>query len=149
MAADEHALHPFIHSLSHHRSPASLLRPVSFPDVLPRKTDLTLHQGNFLTLFPERGTHDAVVVRPLSLSFAPLSRPEGKALTLATPTALPPRRSSSSTQPTTCSTISTRSSSRSSRAAGGSTRARCCGSARVRPPSPPSPWFLCQLDGQD
>jgi hypothetical protein len=43
-----------------------MIRPVGFPDIVPHKTDLTLHQGNFLTLFPDEGTHDVVVVRPPS-----------------------------------------------------------------------------------
>lgn len=59
---NQHTVHPYLHSFSHHRTIENMLRPVSFPDVLPPK-DLDLHfkPGDFLKLFPEKDSHDAVV----------------------------------------------------------------------------------------
>ena len=58
---NQHTVHPYIHSFSHHRSVEKMCRAVSFPDVVP-SGDVNLHfkPGDFLKLFPLVETHDAV-----------------------------------------------------------------------------------------
>lgn len=59
---DQHVVHPYIHTFSHHRSIANMTRPISFPDVVPPAgLDLHFEPGDFLSLFPEKETHEAVV----------------------------------------------------------------------------------------
>lgn len=71
---NQHLVHPFIHSFSHHRSTGKMLRGITFPDVVPsRETPLTFKQGDFLSLFPGKETHDAVV----TLFFIDTVRPDG------------------------------------------------------------------------
>jgi len=49
---NQHTIHPYVFNLSHQRSTSSLLRTVSFPDVLPHTSATRLHllQSDFLTL---------------------------------------------------------------------------------------------------
>ncbi|KAG7292165.1 hypothetical protein NEMBOFW57_002200 [Staphylotrichum longicolle] len=55
-------LHPFIDSWSHHRSTASMLRPVAIPHVAPRPSAVLLVEGDFTTVFKkETAAYDAVV----------------------------------------------------------------------------------------
>ncbi|BGP46986.1 hypothetical protein JCM10450v2_002838 [Rhodotorula kratochvilovae] len=58
----QHTLAPYVHSFSHQRTSANLLRRVSFPDIVPRR-DLALRfvPGDFRELFRAEGTYDAVV----------------------------------------------------------------------------------------
>lgn len=59
---NQHTVHPYLHSFSHHRNIENMTRSVSFPDVVPPKDiDLHFESGDFLKLFPEKETHDAVV----------------------------------------------------------------------------------------
>ncbi|BGP54639.1 hypothetical protein JCM8202v2_002226 [Rhodotorula sphaerocarpa] len=59
---DQYEVAPYLHSFSHHRSSANLLRTVSFPDLVPRRdVKLNFVPGDFLELFRAPNTHDAVV----------------------------------------------------------------------------------------
>ncbi|GAA5918566.1 hypothetical protein JCM1841_003305 [Sporobolomyces salmonicolor] len=59
---NQHSLSPYMHSFSHHREAENLLRVVSFPDVVPSKeVKLQFEPGDFLSLFPEKETFDAIV----------------------------------------------------------------------------------------
>ncbi|BGP38878.1 hypothetical protein JCM10449v2_002816 [Rhodotorula kratochvilovae] len=59
---NQHLLAPYVHSFSHQRTSANLLRRVSFPDIVPRR-DLALRfvPGDFLELFRAEGAYNAVV----------------------------------------------------------------------------------------
>ncbi|GAA5820823.1 hypothetical protein JCM3770_000354 [Rhodotorula araucariae] len=60
--ANQHTLAPYVHSFSHQRTAANLLRRVSFPDVVPQR-DLALRfiPGDFMELFRVPGEYDAVL----------------------------------------------------------------------------------------
>ncbi|GAA6018446.1 hypothetical protein JCM10207_000897 [Rhodosporidiobolus poonsookiae] len=62
--ANQHVLAPYVHSFSHHRTSANLLRTVRFPDVVPDPEAvrrMEFKPGDFTELFDEEGTYDAVV----------------------------------------------------------------------------------------
>lgn len=65
---DSHTIHPYVHSFSNHLSSASLLRPVTLPDVdpssLPPGSRFSLIAGDFCDVYgagDEDGKWDAVV----------------------------------------------------------------------------------------
>ncbi|GAA6018443.1 hypothetical protein JCM10207_000896 [Rhodosporidiobolus poonsookiae] len=60
----QHAAAPYVHSFSHQRTAADLVRTVRFPDVVPDPAvvqRLAFMPGDFVELFPGEATHDAVV----------------------------------------------------------------------------------------
>ncbi|SGY79618.1 BQ5605_C008g05176 [Microbotryum silenes-dioicae] len=58
---NEHIVHPYLHTFSHHRSTDSMIRGARFPDVVPsRDADLEFKSGDFLRLFPEPSSFDAI-----------------------------------------------------------------------------------------
>ncbi|GAA5928057.1 uncharacterized protein JCM15063_006071 [Sporobolomyces koalae] len=59
---NQHRVYPYVHSFSHQRTADNLLRSVTFPDVVPRKdVKLEFEQGDFLTLFTQDESFDAIV----------------------------------------------------------------------------------------
>ncbi|SCV70919.1 BQ2448_3681 [Microbotryum intermedium] len=58
---NEHVVHPYLHTFSHHRTTDSMTRGARFPDVVPSKdVDLEFKSGDFLRLFPEPSSFDAI-----------------------------------------------------------------------------------------
>ena len=54
---DEYQLHPWVHSFSHHRSTQTMLRPISFPDILPSDilkdslAEFSMTAGDFVEVY--------------------------------------------------------------------------------------------------